>query len=117
VIIDAGPFIIDGDNLNSRLWALIKRATERGDELHTTHPVLAQVWREPARQANLARAVRHFDVHPLDESVTIGRRLAATRTSDVVDAHLAVVAESLGTFILTGDPDDLSKLNARFEVY
>ncbi len=117
MIIDAGPFIVDGDNLNSRLWALIKRATERGDELHTTHPVLAQVWREPARQANLARAVRHFDIHALDESVTIGRRLAETKTSDVVDAHLAVVAESLGTFILTGDPGDMSRLNARFEVY
>ncbi len=117
MIVDAGPFIIDGENLNSRLWALIKRATERGDELHTTHPVLAQVWREPARQANLVRAVRHFDIHPLDDSVTIGRRLAQSRTSDVVDAHLTVVAESLGTFVLTGDPDDMSRLNARFEAY
>lgn len=117
MIIDAGPFIVDGENLNSRLWALIKRATERGDELHTTHPVLAQVWRNPAQQANLARAIRHFDIQPLDESVTTGRRLAETKTSDVVDAHLAVVAESLGTFILTGDPGDMSRLNARFEAY
>lgn len=103
--------------MNSRLWALIKRATERGHDIHTTHPVLAQVWRDPTRQAILARAVRYFDVHPLDESVTIGRRLAESGTSDVVDAHLAVVAESLGTFILTGDPDDMSRLNARFETY
>ncbi len=117
MIIDAGPFIVDGENVNSRLWALIKRATQRGDDLHTTHPVLAQVWREPTRQANLARAVRQFDVHALDESVAIGRRLAKTATSDVVDAHLAVVAESLGTFILTADGDDMSKLNARFESY
>ena len=117
MIIDAGPFIVDGENVNSRLWALIKRASERGDELHTTHPVLAQVWRQPARQANLARAMRHFDIHALDESVAVGRRLAAANTSDVVDAHLAVVAESLGTFILTGDPDDMSQLNARFEEY
>ena len=117
MIIDAGPLIVDGNNVNSRLWALIKRATERGDELHTTHPVLAQVWRDPERQANLARAVRHFDVHSLDESVTLGRRLAHSGTSDVVDAHLAVVAESLGTFILSSDPDDMSQLNARFERY
>jgi hypothetical protein len=82
LIIDAGPFIVDGENVNSRLWALIKRATERGEELHTTHPVLAQVWRHPAQQATLA-----------------------------------FVAESLGAFILTGDPDDMSRLNARFEVY
>ncbi len=117
MIVDAGPFIVDGETVNSRLWALIKRATERGDELHTTHPVLAQVWRQPARQANLARALRQFDIHALDESVAVGRRLAAAKTSDVVDAHLAVVAESLGTFILTGDPGDMSKLNARFEEY
>ena len=117
MIVDAGPLIVDGENLNSRLWALIKRATERGDELHTTHPVLAQVWRDPVRQANLARAVRYFDVHPLDESVSVGRRLASSGTSDVVDAHLAVVAESLGTFILTSDRDDMARLNARFEVY
>ena len=48
--------------MNSRLWALIKRATERGAELHTTHPVLAQVWRDPTRQAHLARALSDFDV-------------------------------------------------------
>ncbi len=117
MIIDAGPFIVDGGNVNSRLWAIIKRATERGAELHTTHPVLAQVWRDPARQANLARAVRHVDIHSLDESVTIGRRLAETGTSDVVDAHLSVVAEKLGTFILTADPDDMSRLGARLETY
>ncbi len=117
MIIDAGPWIVDGENLNSRLWALIKRATERGDELHTTHPVLAEVWREAARQSNLARVLRQFDIHALDESVAIGRRLAQSGTSDVVDAHLALVAESLGTFILTGDPDDMAKLDARFEVY
>lgn len=117
MIVDAGPFINDGENVNSRLWALIKRAAERNADLHTTHPVLAQVWRQPPTQANLARALRHFDIHALDESLSVGRRLAASGTSDVVDAHLAVVAEGLGTFILTSDPDDMSKLDARFERY
>lgn len=117
MIVDAGPFITDGENVNSRLWALIKRAAERNVDLHTTHPVLAQVWREPARQANLARALRFFEVHALDESVAVGRRLASSNTSDVVDAHLAVVAELLGTFIVTSDPDDMSRLDARFERY
>jgi len=117
VIIDAGPLIIDANNVNSRLWALIKRATERGDELHTTHPVLAQVWRNLPRQANLARTTRLFEIHSLDDSVTVGRRLAETGTSDVVDAHLVVIAERIGTFILTTDPADMTKLNARFETY
>jgi len=117
VIVDAGPFIIDGNRVNSRLWAIIKRATERGEELHTTHPVLSQVWRDPARQANLARVIRQFEVHPLDESMSVGRRLGATGTSDVVDAHLAIVAERLGTFVLTSDSDDMVGLGARHERY
>ena len=117
MIVDAGPFIIDGEKVNSRLWALIKRAAERDAELHTTHPVLAQVWRERARQANLARALRHFEIHALDDSLTVGRRLASSATSDVVDAHLAVIAEMLGTFILTSDPDDMTELEARYERY
>ncbi len=108
---------MDGERVNSHLWALIKRASERGEELHTTHPVLAQVWRSPTRQANLARAVQYLEIHALDESVSVGRKLAESETSDVVDAHLVVTAESLGTFILTSDPGDMVKLNARFEQY
>ena len=65
----------------------------------------------------MARVLRHFEIHPLDESISVGRRLATSGTSDVVDAHLAVVAERLGTFILTTDPGDMSRLNARFETY
>lgn len=117
MIVDAGPLILDSENLNSRLWALIKRAAERGDDLHTTHPVLAQVWCEPAIQANLSRALRYFEIHPLDESVSVGLRLAESDTSDIVDAHLAVVAQGLGTFILTTDHEDMSRLNARSERY
>ena len=117
MIIDAGPFIVDGENVNSRLWALIKRAAERDADLHTTHPVLAQVWRTPAGQVNLTRALRHFEVHSLDESRAVGERLATSGTSDVVDAHLAVVAEGLGTFILTTDPRDMTQLEARHERY
>lgn len=43
--------------------------------------------------------------------------LADFDTSDVVDAHLAVIAQQLGTFILTGDPDDMMALSARYESY
>lgn len=117
MIVDAGPFILDGERVNSRLWAIVKRANERDETLHTTHPVLAQVWRSPSRQANLARALRAFEIHPLDESVSVGRRLAQSGTADVVDAHLVVVAEQLGTFILTGDPADMGALGARYETY
>ncbi len=117
MIIDAGPLISDGQETNSRLWAIVKRCAERGEDLHTTHPVLAQVWRDPARQANLARALQTFDVHALDDSVSVGRRLASSGTADVVDAHLVVTAERLGTFVLSSDPEDMTALDARFERY
>jgi predicted nucleic acid-binding protein len=35
----------------------------------------------------------------------------------IVDAHLVVVAERLGTFVLTSDAEDLRVLGARFETY
>ena len=117
MIVDATPFIVDGERVNSRFWALVKRTLERGGELHTTHPVLTQVWRQPGRQANLARALRNFEIHALDDALPVGRKLAESGTSDVVDAHLVVVAEMLGDFILTGDPDDMTALSARFETY
>jgi predicted nucleic acid-binding protein len=117
VIVDAGPFIAAADRLDSRLWAIVKRAAQRGEELHTTHAVLAQVWRDPSRQVRLARALRYFETHPLDDSVSVGRRLAESGTADVVDAHLVVVAERLGTFVLSSDRDDMVRLDARFEAY
>jgi hypothetical protein len=42
VIVDAGPFI-DNGRVNTRLFALLKRATERGEERHTTHPMLSRI--------------------------------------------------------------------------
>lgn len=55
--------------------------------------LLAQVWRQPQRQVNLARLGRQMDTYGLTDSRTVGRRLADSDTADVVDAHLAVIAE------------------------
>jgi hypothetical protein len=38
-------------------------------------------------------------------------------TADVADAHIAVLAERLGTFIVTSDPADMIALSERFEMY
>ncbi|WP_420444548.1 hypothetical protein [Candidatus Poriferisodalis sp.] len=53
------------------------------------------------KASTLARALTHFDIHPLDEPATVGRRLADSETSDIVGAHLAAVATSRGRFVLT----------------
>lgn len=53
----------------------------------------------------------------LDDPVPVGLRLAASNTADVIDAHLVVTAEAMGTFVLTSDTAHMAALEARFERY
>lgn len=72
---------------------------------------MAQVWRDGSRQANLARilaGVRSIGLLP-EDSRGLGTLLAASKTSDVVDAHLASLARA-GDQVLTSDPDDITHL-------
>ena len=80
--------------------------------LATTHPVVAQVWRDGARQARLARFLQAVVVVSFDDGPEVGNLLAHSGTSDVVDAHLVVVAARRGEPILTGDVHDLELLAA-----
>jgi hypothetical protein len=77
----------------------------------TSGGVVAQVWRGVPRQANLARVLRGIDVRALDHAAArrIGELLGVTRTRDVVDAHVALLANSQDT-VLTSDLPDLSRL-------
>jgi len=78
---------------------------------------LAQAIRRPAAQARLARLVRAAttDVVALDgpDATAVGLLLAATRTKDVVDAHVIVCARRAGQPIVTSDPSDLRCLDPR----
>jgi predicted nucleic acid-binding protein len=44
-------------------------------------------------------------------AVQIGRLLAASRTSDVVDAHVVLCAREADGSIVTSDPHDLARLD------
>jgi hypothetical protein len=101
------------------LVVLLARAAETGAQLTVPAPALAQAIRDPARQSRLARLVRQptTAVMPLDraDAMLIGGLLAATKTSDVVDAHVVVCARRSGQAIVTSDCDDIRRLdpNAR----
>ncbi len=75
---------------------------------------VAQAWRNPARQARLAVLLRqpHVAVVNLDDADArrVGLLLAATATSDVVDAHVALCAHRLRRTVLTRDPEDIRRL-------
>ncbi len=77
----------------------------------TAAPVVAQAWRGSARHARLARSLGMVDVRTtgLADARLAGELLAASGTSDVVDALVALVAVP-GDQVLTSDPSDLTRL-------
>lgn len=111
MLIDAG-FFVSLDRGSEEAVDFLRVALERDTRLATTHPVVAQVWRDGARQVRLTRALKTIQIHPFDDGPEVGRLLAAAGTADVVDAHLIVMAAARNEPLLTGDPEDLGHLAA-----
>jgi len=113
---DAGG-LIALDRSDRRVLVLLARAAELGARVTVPATALAQAMRHPARQARLARLVRQptTDLVPLDgaDATRVGLLLAASRTSDIVDAHVVICARRAGQAIVTGDPTDLHRLDAK----
>ena len=110
MILDAG-FLVSVDRGERIARSFLTAASRAETMLHSTEPVVAQVWRSGARQARLAAFLKTISVHPLDDGRPVGQLLAHAGTNDVVDAHVVITAVRLGSDILTGDPDDLSTLS------
>jgi predicted nucleic acid-binding protein len=113
ITLDAGG-LIAVDRNHRRVLALVARATERGMRVTIPATALAQAVRQPAKQARLSRLIRqsNVDVVALNapDATAVGRLLARTQTSDIVDAHVVLCAERAGQAVLTSDPDDLRRL-------
>jgi hypothetical protein len=109
LILDAGVFVsVDRDEERAR--AFLTAAKRTGEPLHTSEAVVAQVWREGARQARLASVLKAVQVHALDDGRAVGALLAMSGGSDVVDAHVVFLGAALSQRVLTGDPDDLQSI-------
>lgn len=114
LVLDAGGLIaIEREHRPALL--LVKRALSGEHRIVVPATALAQVSRELRRQVRLARLLRHTScvVAPLDRSMAlgVGRLLAESATSDVVDAHVVRVAQALRLAVLTSDVDDLRALD------
>ena len=109
MILDTG-FLVAVDRGDRRAKTFLERAEYEAQVLHTTEAVVAQAWREGVRQARLARFLHGVTTHSLSTGRLVGELLAKSKTSDVVDAHLALTAHQHGLDIVTGDPDDLALL-------
>lgn len=111
-VLDAGAMIaVDGRD--RRMAAMLRVLQRQGTPIRTSAAAVAQVWRDGRRQANLSRVLTGVGVQPLGtaESRRIGRLLALTSTSDVVDGHVALLVDP-GGVVLTSDPADISVLMA-----
>ncbi len=96
---------------------LVAEARLSGDTITVPAGCIAQAWRSPARQARVAGFLRLPNVRivALDDGDArlVGLLLARARTTDVVDAHVALCATRLGQIVLTSDPDDMRALGPR----
>lgn len=110
LILDAGA-LVAVDRRNRTVGAQLEFARQHRTPVVTSAAVVAQVWRDGAIQANLARLLAGVDVVGLqpNDSRKLGALLAASRTSDVVDAHLASLVHAADQ-VLTSDPDDITHL-------
>lgn len=111
-VLDAGA-LVAVERRDRRIGALLRVLQQRRVPLWTSAAVLAQVWRDGARQATLARLLQGVGVRPLalDDGKQAGALLGSTGTDDVVDAHLALLLEA-GDRVLTSDSDDVLRLLA-----
>jgi predicted nucleic acid-binding protein len=114
LVLDASA-LIGLERNDRRVIAMLARMAERGDQVTIPASALAQAIRQPERQVRLARLVRQpsATVVPLDraDATSVGRLLAASGTSDVVDAHVVVCARRAGHPVVTSDADDLHALD------
>lgn len=115
IVLDAGALIALDRNDRST-WALLRVAADDGDLVEVPAGAIAQAWRNGRRQVLLVRALRHCDEVPLDGSLarSCGLLCAESRTSDIVDASVAIVVAGRARHdhvtVVTSDPDDINHL-------
>lgn len=110
VVLDAGA-VVAIERRDQRVRSILEFSTFRNDRVVTSAAVVGQVWRSGSRQANLARLLQSIEVKALDRvaGLQAGELLGTSRTRDVVDAHVALLAQE-GDLVLTSDVADMRRL-------
>ena len=109
-VLDAGA-LVAVDRRDRAIGVQLRVLQQLGTPLRASSAVVGQVWRDGRKQASLARVLAGVGIEPLskDDGKRIGGLLAQAGTSDVVDAHVALMAAP-ADLILTSDPGDIRKL-------
>lgn len=119
VVLDAGALIAFERN-DKRVRTLIELSVAHRGALHAPASVIAQVWRDGRRQARVARLIGSgvVDVQVLDleDAQATGVLCGGSKTKDIVDAHVVLVARREGAIVVTSDPDDLRRIDPNIEL-
>jgi hypothetical protein len=113
--LDAGA-LIALERGEQRMMALLERTLAvSGAVVHVPAGVVAQVFREGSSQVYLRRLMKkpQTKIVPLDEQTAyvVGMLLGLRRSSDVVDASVVICARRNDQPVVTGDPEDLRRLD------
>lgn len=111
LVLDTGA-LTAFDQGDRRVAALVEAARRRRLRVVTSAGCVAQSWRDGgSRQALLARLLRGTDEEALDGRVSraVGDLCAITATSDVVDAHVSLLAHDRDV-VVTSDGEDIERL-------
>ncbi|KAA1420263.1 PIN domain-containing protein [Nocardioides humilatus] len=108
--LDAGA-LIAVERGNRGVRQAIEDALSSRRRIHVTPGVVAQVWRDGARQAVVARLLDSPGVTLLDltsdTAKILGEMVAASGHADIIDVHVALDARQHGHIVMTSDPDDI----------
>lgn len=117
--LDAGA-LIAFERGDQRLRALVQEARATDARLGVPATVLAQVWRDGARQARLATLVksRSVEIVVLDAAgaKASGRLCGLAGTADIVDASVVLAARVRGDRVVTSDPEDIAAIDPGLEL-
>lgn len=121
VVLDAGALIAI-ERGNRAVQALLERIKGTGTKILVPAAVVAEVWRDGARQARIAKllAATETEVVVLNEhrARAAGVLLGLAGADAVVDASVVVCARERGRDIpvVTSDPVDLGKLDGSLTI-
>jgi hypothetical protein len=111
-VYDAGA-LVAADRNEREIWTEHRVRLEAGVIPQVPAPAVAQVSRS-GRQAQLRRLLRGCDIVAFTEpdAHATGRLLNRSKTNDIVDAAVVVLAVAHAAEIVTSDRDDIAHLLA-----
>jgi predicted nucleic acid-binding protein len=119
VVLDAGALIAFERN-DRKIRALVELAAKYGITLYAPAGVVGQTWRDGRRQARLARLlgsdVVEIQVLDREEAQAAGVLCGQSKTHDVIDASVVLLARRHAAKVVTSDPEDLRRMDAKLQL-